>query len=532
MRRISEIATFPAPIGGLNVADSLVGMGPQYATVLKNMVTQPYGVELRAGNVRHATGLGGPVETVVTHIPATSGDAFLFAFAEGDMFDVTDPGDATRVAIITGLTNNVWNGMAVSNASGFNTTLYNGVDDGIWIKDDGTVARITAAAVPASPVAGEISGVDPADLIGGTVHQKRTWLIEKDTTKGWYLAPEAIFGIATMFDFGAIFTRGGYLAALATWTVDSGAGMDDLLVAVSSRGDVVIYKGTDPSDAATWALIGVFSTGQPMDMRAITKVEGDLVLLTKFGLLSLSDAMARSATAAAVSEAYLSTKVQYLLNELCTELVAEFGWAVNYWPDTNLIVVNIPLDEGGSGQLVQSTITKGWSQLDGWDAISWTLFGSQPVYGDRDGNVWRAWEGTTDNSIQSDALTISVGNAIYGTAQTAFNYLDSKSVVKHAKMIRPTFVTADAFDYSVAVNPDFSYTAPLTPGTEQGAIRSLWDTAVWGSDIWNTHESSTHHHWASVSGIGSAFAVRLSFQLATRVLWASYDLMYENGDGI
>lgn len=523
MRRFSETKMFPAPIQGLNVADPLAAMQPTYATVIKNMVTQPYGVELRPGNVRHATGLGGPVKTLVTHMPATVGELRLYAFAAGDMFDVTDPGDQVRVPLLTGLTNDYWNGVAVANASGLNTTIYNGEDEGIWIKDDNTIARITTS---------ELTGVDPADIIGGTVHQKRVWLIQKESTKAWYLAPEAIFGTANMFDFGSIFNRGGYLAALATWTIDAGDGMDDLLVAISSRGQVAIYKGTDPSGADTWSLIGVFRTGQPLDMRGIAKVEGDLVLLTQFGLLSLAQAMARSAISASVSEAYLSDKIQYLINELATELADEFGWLVGYWPDNNQIMVNVPLDEGGSGQLIQSTITQGWTQFDGWDAVSWSLFGSVPVYGDRNGNVWRAWEGFTDGAIQSDATTITPGVAIYGTVQTAFNFLESNAVVKHAKMIRPTFITADAFPYSIAVNPDFSYNAPLTPGTEQGAARSLWDQAVWGADIWNTHDFTTHHHWSVVNGIGSAFAIRLSFQLSQKVTWTSYDLMYENGEGI
>jgi hypothetical protein len=244
--------------------------------------------------------------------------------------------------------------------------------------------------------------------------------------------------------------------------------------------------------------------------------------------------MARSATAAAVSESYLSSKIQYLIAGLATELKAERGWVVGYWPDENQIVVNVPITkaDGGSGQLVQSTITKGWAQFNNWDAVSWTLFGSKPVFGDRAACVWRAWEGDTDGAIQIDATTIIPGKMIYADVQTAFNYLGNPAVVKHAKMIRPTFVSQDAFNYYIALNPDFDYTGPLTPGDADGVVKSLWDFSLWDVDVWSSIEPSTHHQWESAEGLGSAFAVRMSFQLSTPVLWASYDLMYEAGIGI
>ena len=533
MRRIAKATSTPAPTGGLNVADNLLAMQPTDATVLHNFFTQPYGCELRQGNIRHATGLGSSVGTIIEHVTARSSNVNkLFAFADGKMFDVTAPGDAARVASLSGLTNNVWNGPAISNASGYNRILFNGVNDGIWIKDDFTIARLTAAATPGSPVAGEIDGVDPADLIGGTVHQKRIWLIEKDSTKAWYLAPEAISGTATLFDFGAIFQRGGYLAAMNTWTVDAGAGVDDLLVAISSRGEIAIYEGTDPDTVGSWQLKGVFQAGAPLGHRCLAKVEGDLFISTVFGVLSLSEAMRGSTVQSASSSAYVSRKIQSLVTGLASSLSTTFGWDLLFWPNNNMVVVNVP-KLSGSGQLVHSVITSGWSQFDDWDAMCWSLFSDGMVYGDRDGNIWRAWEGYTDNSIQSDAVTITDGNPIRAIGQSAFNYLQSGAVVKHPKLIRPTFVAPTDLKYGIRVNSDFNYTEAALPSSS-GALSddALWGTAVWGTDVWAGATQSTLHVWTGVAGIGTSFGARVILYEARPVVWAGWDLLHEDGIGI
>jgi len=533
MQRTAKIRTFPAPIGGLNIVDNLVSMPATDATVLRNFFSQPYGLEVRKGNVRHATGLGAQVQTIIEHITAQqSGLTKLFAFAGSGMYDVTTPGDQTRTPVLTGLSNAKWDGPAISNASGYNRILFNGVNDGIWIKDNFTIGRITSAVDQNNPTAGELAGVNPKTLVSGTVHQKRIWLVQGNSTRAWYLAPEAISGQATMFDFGAIFQRGGYLAAIATWTIDSGTGIDDLLVAVSSRGEIAIYAGTDPAGIDTWYLKGVFQSGTPLSVRAITKIKGDLVIATQFGLLSMSEALKLGTTGeGGKSGAYLSRKIQYLVAQLAHDLSTEFGWQICYWPDNNMLLVNAPkLDS--SGQLVMSTITGGWSQFDNWDALCFTIFQGQPVYGDRNGNIWRAWEGYTDGAIQSDAITITSGTAVYAEVQAAFNFFDSAAVVKHAKMARPTFIGGQSIAYNIMVNSDYNYDVVSVPGIAGSAPAALWNAGIWGADKWSASPKSTQHIWTSVTGLGSAFAMRLAFQVAQPVLWASYDIMYEEGIGI
>jgi hypothetical protein len=47
--------------------------------------------------------------------------------------------------------------------------------------------------------------------------------------------------------------------------------MGDYLVLITSEGEVAIFNGYDPSNAATWALVGVFNMGKPMSKRCTSK---------------------------------------------------------------------------------------------------------------------------------------------------------------------------------------------------------------------------------------------------------------------
>jgi hypothetical protein len=545
-----KTVTSPAPIGGLNVQDSLAAMPATDATVLRNFWSQPYGLEVRKGCVRHATGLGGAVETIFSHVSArsTAVDKY-YVIADGSLYDVTDPGDQPRVAVLEGLTNSRFEDVSITNASGYNTLLTNGIDDPVWIHDDNTVSRITEAVDPDNPAAGEISGVDPALFTTGTLHQKRLWFVEAHSTRAWYLDPEALSGDAYKFDFGAVFTKGGKLLKLASWTLDSGLGPDDKLVAISDLGEIAIYSGTDPSSAATFGLSGVFYTGAPLSVRGIATVAGDLLLLTQFGLLSMNAAMATSDTTDSSGSQYLSSKIQYLLSGLASKLANQFGWELVNWPDTNMILINVPLYGGvgmntqqvnptstpsqynKSGQLVQSTITKGWCPFDNWDAVSWMAVRNRLMFGDKDGNVWRAWEGYTDGAIQHDANEIEVGEAIDAECQTAFNFFGNQSSVKHAKLARPTFMNASRIPYTLKMNSDFSYEPSTFPGAANTSVADLWNHGLWNKAKWKGG-LKTQKLWTAVSGIGAAFALRLAVSAAQPVIWATYDLMYEDGRNI
>src|SRR5215510_8234348 len=89
----AKALTVASPLGGLNAYDNLAAMPPTDAVRLTNWAPQPYGCTVRKGYQEHATGLGGPVESLAGWYNK-NGVSKLFAFAAGKMFDVSVAGVA------------------------------------------------------------------------------------------------------------------------------------------------------------------------------------------------------------------------------------------------------------------------------------------------------------------------------------------------------------------------------------------------------------------------------------------------------
>ena len=252
-RGVAGVQSLPAPIGGWNARDSLANMEPTDAVVLENFFPTPSSVVMRGGYTRHATGLGGQVQTIMAYSAAGSQYLYAIAATTNSVYDVT-AGGAVGAAKVTGLTNAIWEYINITTAGGHYLYAVNGVDKPIlydgtnWIRVDGT-----------STIA--VTGVTTTTLSNITLFKNRVWFIEKDTLKAWYLPTSSVGGAAQVLDLSSIAKFGGHLVDLDTWTIDAGYGVDDNLVFITSNGEVIVYRGTDPSSAATWALSGVWKLG-------------------------------------------------------------------------------------------------------------------------------------------------------------------------------------------------------------------------------------------------------------------------------
>ncbi|MDY6498001.1 hypothetical protein, partial [Clostridioides difficile] len=139
-----------------------------------------------------------------------------------------------------------------------------------------------------------ITGVTTSTLNNIEVFKNRVWFTQAGTLNAWYLPTSAIAGAATAFPLQGIATLGGYLTGIGTWTIDAGYGVDDLLVFCTSKGQIIVYKGTDPASATTWALVGVWNVGTPVGPRCLYKYSGDLLYICQDGVLPLSSALQSS----------------------------------------------------------------------------------------------------------------------------------------------------------------------------------------------------------------------------------------------
>jgi hypothetical protein len=518
--QISKATTIPAPIKGLNAYDSIVSMPDGFALVLRNLYAQPYGCQVRRGSVVHCE-LSGRVETIASH---NVSDPKLYAFAdEGSLsviYDVTVP-NANPPIIDATLTNARWQYINFPNAAGVNLVAVNGADNMIWIQANGNYVRISSGDGSINTIA----GVDPKALVHVVAHQKRLWFVEKDSTKGWYLPPDQIYGVAKFFDFGPLMSRGGRVVQIVTWTLDDGEGADDHLAIITSEGQVIVYKGTDPEGADTWGLAGVYHAGTPVGNRPAVRYGGDVMILTTGGLVLLSTLLV--STKLNPNEIAPSKYVQQIISRSASLTRDRFGWQPFIFLPENMILVNIPVNDENATQLVMNDITKAWSQFIGWIAWCWETH-KQLLFFGTEGAVYRAWEQYTDGAVVSDTGVVTAGEDIRSEAQTSFSYFGTLGVQKHYKMVRPTIMSQGYFNIALSCNTDFVFDNPVSPVPFSLSKFGKWDEGLWDQAVW-AGGLTTYKRWAAVEGIGTAAALRMLLTTNSETYWPTTDWLYEVG---
>ena len=569
-----------SPIGGWNARDSLAEMQPLDAVQLVNFFPTPTDVTLRKGYSKASIGITGNVETLMNYANA-DGTNTLFAIAGGVIYNAststatsvltgltnsrfqhcmisTDGGnflvavngadpailyDGTRwykmattstavsistithVGAVATLTTATAHGLATGNRvtiSGATSSDYNGT---YYITVTGAnTFTYTMATTPAADatVVGTysvigISGANSNTFININMCQNRLFFVQKNTMTFWYLPVESIGGAALDFPLGAIARSGGFLQAMGTWTLDAGYGVDDLSAFVTSMGEVIVYKGTNPSDPNNWSEVGVWQMGQTFSRRCFFKWGGDLLLLTQDGLVPMSAALQSSRLDPRIN---LTDKIYYAVSQAATSYYAEFGWQINYFASENMLILNIPT-ANGKEQYVMHTITKSWAKFTGVNAFCWEVAADNKIYFGSSGFVGNFYSQTSD-----------AGANIVATAQQAYSYFESRGQLKRFTLVRPILQTDNGLPTVLCgISTDFD-TQPLT---NQIAFNpsivntGIWDTSKWDQANWGGGLTVTKF-WQGVNGLG--FSGSINMNVASQGIefhWASTDYVMEKG---
>ena len=335
-RKRSTSVSLPAPVGGWNKRDSLANMGEIDAVTLINLFPGTTSVNVRNGYTQFSTGYGGQVETVMSYNGSTT-TKLKGISATGSVYDGT-AGGAVGAAELSGLTNARWQYVNITTSGGNFLEMCNGAD-GVYTYDGTSWVDRSAS----------ITGVTASTLTNINVFKNRIWFTEAGTLKAWYLPTQSISGAANALDLSAFAPHGGYLQAMGTWTIDAGYGVDDLAVFITNFGDVLVYRGTDPSSSSTWALVGVWWLGSPVGRRCFVKWKGDLLLICQDGLLPMSGALQSSRINPRVA---LTDKIQSQMSSVVTSYGSNFGWQVIPFPNQNMLVLNVPINTGSSQEQI------------------------------------------------------------------------------------------------------------------------------------------------------------------------------------
>lgn len=485
---------FPAPYKGWNARGNLASMDPREAIVMDNMFPGVQDVSLRRGSEDWATGAPANIRTLLPY-SGPSGDK-LFAVTAANIYDVTAAG--VIGAGVHAVTNSFWSYVNFSNSGGNWLAMVNGVDP----------YTIYSGAAWTTPAINNVLG---ADLNYLTVHQRRIWAIQKNSMDLWYLDIEAISGDASRFPVGALFKKGGHLVAIGSWTVDSGAGKDDLFAVVTSNGEIAVYGGTDPDSITTWSLIGVYDVAKPLGPRPLVNFGGDLLYLSVIGLVPMTKLTQSSLLNAADS---VSFNIDGAFLAAGEDFASNFGWQPILHKTQNLLLVNVPVSpDTVSYQFVMNTITKAWCRFTGWDAACWAMSGSNIFFAGGD-KVYRAWTGTNDSGA---AITAQVAQAY-----SSFGMRGQKEI----SLVRPNIAFSNAVNVQIALDADFRSFSGRTelnyaPTTGSG----IWGLSLWGGANWSGGPQPLDPKWTTVPGeLGYLHSLRMQLVSSiASVTWTSTD---------
>lgn len=579
--RNATTTSMAAPIGGWNNRDSLAEMPPLDAVQLINFWPTPTDVQLRKGWTKYSTGITGKVNTIINYPTSTGEGYTLFAFAEDKIYDATNAtatvvfsgltnakwqyvnistagGDfviavngvdptliydgtswaymattqtaqtistithvGTTATVTTAAPHNLITGNRIT-ISGATANDYNGTY--VIIKTGASSFTYVMATTPAAnaTVVGTytitgITGVNSNTFSNVNLFKNRLYFCQNNSLSFWYLDVEAISGPATDFALGAFYRNGGYLQAMGTWTLDAGYGVDDFAVYVTSMGEILVYKGFDPSDPNNWAMVGLWQMGQTFSRRCFFKWGGDLLLLTQDGLLPLTASLQSSRLDPRIN---LTDKIYYAVSLAASAYSNNFGWQINYLAESNMLILSIPTDLGME-QYVMNTINKSWARFTGIEAYCFTVSGDQDMHFGGDGFVGLFFNSNSDN-----------GANIVANCQQAYNYFDSRGQLKRFTLIRPIFQTNNGFPTVLCgISTDFD-TIPLANQiafNPSATNIGVWDTGLWDQSNWGGGLVTTKY-WQGVTGTGFAASINLSVaSQGIEFHWASVDYVMERG---
>lgn len=441
---MAQTITLPFPSGGLNARDPLDAMPGTDAWEMRNILPRSGYGELPGYRLtfHDAQVSGGQVKTIISAPYRDTGEKVFTCYGGKIVYVLTA---TTETELETAQTEDAWQHAFINNT----LVMVNGADQPQQI-----------SSVPASSDATYTTISDDSKLLDVTVFRSRLYFIEKDTTKVWYGATNATTGALTEFNLQTVIKKGGTLTWISSWTGDTGSGVQDFLMIMTSMGELIVYEGDDP--ATTFNIAGRYYVGRPLATRAKANIGADLWFLTREGMLSAADILSNNGAAGKYRT--LTDKIQNLYRQYVYDYGAIVGWQIFAYPRSNLVMINVPptVDQTGNGdygiQLAMNTETGAWCKLYTlYPAWHWALWQESALFGGR------GLAGTAFNPA---------GTATTATYQAVCNWaytdLKARGFDKHVQMMKP--VLTDFEDFGGSGETDIYINALGEPGSSSGSV--------------------------------------------------------------
>lgn len=488
---IASTHTFPAPIRGLVLDENIAMPGPAGAQVLDNFVCTTTGIRARGGSQRYAT-LPGPVMALLVY-RAPAGK--MFAATATAIYDVSSaPNPMNATAVVTGQTGGDYSSAMFGTAGGTFLYVVNGADKAQLYNGLNWTA-IDAASTPA------ITGADTATFSHVWSYANRLFFVQEGTMVAHYLPIDAIGGAAAALSLSGIFKMGGSLLCGATWSMDAGDGLDDKCVFISTEGEVAVYEGTNPGDAANWRLAGVYQISRPLGRNAVMRAGGDLLIATQSGLVPLSQAISKDP--AALSMAAVSARIEPLWTSCAA--VYDNPWTIAKWPEKSIMLVAMSGTGRDDVTLCCNLQTGGWSRWTNIGARVIEYFGGYVYAGGNDGTVKRLETGGSDMGRIYTAVYIG-----------AHEGMGAANVQKTALQARALFRTSHGINPQIRAHTDYILEPAPPPSTSVYSAVGVWDDSKWDETVWDGASAAVAltSFWRSLGRTGYSIAPELQLSFA------------------
>jgi hypothetical protein len=355
-------------------------------------------------------------------------------------------------------------------------------------------------------------------------HQNRLWFADETNLAAYYLPIQQKDGVLAVLPMTAIFKRGGTIKAMATWTVDSGTGLDDNLVVFTTNGECAIYKGVDPG--SDMILVGVYRSDPPMSKHCTINYGGDLYVLLPTGVTPMTSMIKAGREGL---DSVDKSMIQYFLRH---SIMArdQPGWSLFLNPSTGRLFCNLPLGGGVVHQAIRHMPKAVWSTFDNVNALCWGWINPYVYFGDSKGNIYQMHPDYTSDD----------GKPIKVDVLMAWNQFKTPAL-KHFKMILPYIVTDGNPRPYVEVKVDYDISDatnwPEISDTSEGGAE--WDVALWDypdqdpplpvGALW-VGGNRNYGNWTGVGGLGRVGAVRLTAHVSNcSFAVTGFDVLYEEG---
>jgi hypothetical protein len=561
-----ETTTIPAPTRGIIMDENEAYMQPGAAVVCDNWKPTLKGISLRGGCTRWCT-LPDAVPIISGFQYASGPNQRIFAGQQTKLFDVTT---TTPVLVKSGQTSGNYSTTQLANQGGdfliaVNDTgdpplRYNGTtwttlnvttptawanghayivgdraldttDNSYW---KNTFAHTSAAAGTFSAdriahptfwvadaaadgvswITGPVGTpvVNGSNLTNVCKYRNRLYFIGINSMSAWYLPTNAVGGKLAEIPLSGATTRGGKLLFCATWSVSAGDGIDNKMVFCTDLGEILVFSGSDPSDANNWKQEGRYNMSPPMGMNAHISVGGDLLIAGVDGILPTSGALTKDA--AALELAAITRSIKRMWRD---EVIAKraYPWTMCKWDEYGGMFITLPGGQPGSQRcLVVNTATGAFARFTGWDAQCFMLMTGNMYFGTQTGLV-----------MQADRTGYDDGRPYVATLVGGWEMFQSPSQTITWRQARASFAASNGepFQPQLSATTDYVVTIPTPPlaGPDPG-VQDLWDQGLWDVAKWDAGTPGLpavrNTGWVSIGLTGFSHAPIVQITVAQQAL--------------